>query len=165
MTEHDCARRAMRGYLRPGGQWARLVLLSALGVLSLSAGLAAQRRSVGGRLTDSSGAPLAGVRLELVLDGAVERATQTDDGGAFRFSVVDLSRGTYQVRLPLGRDGDDVVAITAEPRQVTVGSHYRLEIRTASLASAARPAPPPPPPPATAGAEPPATTGAEPPPA
>lgn len=146
----------MNRYLRPGEQRARLVLLSALGVLLLSAGLAAQRRSVGGLLTDSSGAPLAGVRLELVLDGTVERATQTDDGGAFRFSVVDLSRGAYQVRLPLGRGGGDVVAITAEPRQVTVGSNYRLEIRTGSLASAARSTRPSSPPPATAGAEPPA---------
>ncbi len=145
----------------------------------LSVGLEAQRRVVRGSLSDAAGAAVAGVTVELVLDGQVERTVVTAADGTFTLNVVDLSRGTFEVRISTGGSNTGTVRLTAETTTVAAVGPYRLEIQTVNAATAAmrRPPPPtpPPPPPApvpplpretTARARPPAPTptGAEPPP-
>lgn len=126
----------------------RLVLAMISAVALFSVGVEAQRRLVRGRLTDAAGRVLAGARVTLLVDGNVERTVLTDGDGTFNLNVVDLSKGSYQVRISAAGLATQGVQLTAESRQVASAGPYRLEIRTASAATAgARASPPPPPPP------------------
>jgi esterase/lipase superfamily enzyme len=141
----------------------QVVLTIALGVGWLAVGLEAQRRDVRGRLTDAAGAAVAGVSVELVLDGQVERTVVTAADGTFALSIVDLSRGTFQIRISAAGMDTQTVRLTQESRQVAPVGPFRVEIRTASVQTAMmRRSPPPPPPPPPTPAPPPPTTRAEP---
>src|SRR5258708_1901194 len=109
-------------------RWLQTVLAIALGVVWLTVGLEAQRRDIRGRLTDATGAAVAGVSVELVLDGLVERTVVTAADGTFALSVVDLSRGTFQVRISAAGMDAQTVRLTPESRQAKPMRPFCVEI-------------------------------------
>jgi len=107
----------------------------------------AQRRAVRGRVTDSSGAPVPGVTVELTKDGLTLRTTTTGADGQFSLDIVDLAEGTFDVRLTVPGFAVQAVRLSAgTPRSTVQFAGFTAEVRASSLATAA-PAPPPPPPP------------------
>jgi esterase/lipase superfamily enzyme len=117
--------------------------------------LQAQRRDVRGRVTDQSGAPIAGAAVELRRDGTAIRTVVSDAGGEFALDIVNLSEGSYEVRVTLPGFAAGVVQLTPDTRRSTVRvGEFTVEIRSSSLATAAPGPPPPPPPPPSAGAAP-----------
>ena len=128
-------------------------LVASLIVLA-SAYVFAQRRDVQGRVTDATGAPVAGLTVELVLGGDVQRTATTEADGTFNLDVVDLSGGQYQVRVLSQQVSVGLIDIDpAVSRKVVTVGPYTVELRASSLATAApRPPEPPPPPPPPTGA-------------
>ncbi len=57
--------------------------------------------AIGGVVTDPSGAPIAGVRVEASSAALIERARVTVTDGAGRYRIEELRPGTYQVRFAL----------------------------------------------------------------
>jgi esterase/lipase superfamily enzyme len=117
--------------------------------LLFSAGIEAQRRDVRGHITQPD-APAAGIEVTLVLNGTTERTATTDADGAFAFEIVDLARGTFEIRLTLPGQPPTVIPLSPEtPRSTVNAGPYAIEVRASSLATAA-PRPPtsaePPPP-------------------
>ena len=124
------------------------ILLVCLGLFAVIP-LSAQRRAVSGRVTDSSGAVVPGVSVDLIKDGIVIRTTTTDADGAFNLEIVDFSGGQFELRMALSGFATMTARLKPETgRNVLTFGTLRAEVRTSSLATAApRPPPPPPPPP------------------
>jgi esterase/lipase superfamily enzyme len=74
----------------------------------------------------------------------------TNANGEFRLDVVELSEGTFEVRVRVAGVAPQTVRLTPDPRPtVLTAGGFTIEIRAATLETAAAkpPAPPPPPPP------------------
>jgi esterase/lipase superfamily enzyme len=122
----------------------------ALALMVAMATLHAQRRLARGRVTDPGGAPVAGVSVELIKDGTTIRSAVTDANGEFRLDVVELSEGTFDVRVNVPGFAAQTVRLTPDPQpNVVTAGGFRVEVRAATLETAAPkpPLPPPPPPP------------------
>ena len=99
-------------------------------VLALVPGVAAAQSTIGGVVTDPSGAVLPGVTVEAASPALIEktRAVTTDDQG--RYSIVDLRPGIYSVSFSLqgfstiNREGIQVTANVTVPlnAELRVGS-------------------------------------------
>jgi esterase/lipase superfamily enzyme len=124
------------------------VLAIALAVGIAVATVEAQRREIRGRITDTAGAGRSGVSVDLVKDGATIRSTVSGADGRFRLDIVELSEGTFDVRIVVPGFAPQVIRLTPNPQPVVASvDGLRIEVRADTLATAAPGGPPPPPPP------------------
>ncbi len=135
--------------------WSRLPLVILCLLLGARAPLSAQRRAVQGQITDAAGAPVPGITVTLLKDGEAVRSTVTTADGQFHLDIVDLSEGSFAVRLTMAGLADAVSTLAAGTTSSIVAfGEYRAEVRAIGLARAAPAPPPPPAPPPTAAAQP-----------
>ena len=137
-------------------RWMRIHLAVVLLSLLVVTTIQAQRRELRGRVTDASGAPVAGATVELTRPGTPPRTATTDSGGEFVFPIIDLAEGPFSIRVAVPGFATATLAVTAETRRETVrAGGFTVDIRSSSLATAAPKPPPPPPPPPPPEATPP----------
>jgi Carboxypeptidase regulatory-like domain len=86
-----------------------------------------------------------GVRVELTKDGSTLRTTTTGADGQFSLDIVDLAKGTFDVRLTVPGFAVQAVRLSAGTARSTVQfAGFTAEVRASSLATAAPGSPPPP---------------------
>lgn len=123
----------------------RIALVGVMLIAALVTTLSGQRREVRGRVTDPAGAPVPGASVELVKNGTTLRTVTTDADGAFKLDIVELSEGTFEVRVAVPGFAAGSVRLAPETQRsvVSVGG-LTVEVRSSTLATAAPHLPPPP---------------------
>src|ERR1700675_4718107 len=96
-----------------------IYVLAASVILSLFAPVASAQSTIAGVAKDSSGAVMAGVKVEAASDALIERSRTVTTNGEGRYSIVDVRPGTYTVTFIM--DGFTPVKEHVEvPANVTV---------------------------------------------
>ena len=94
-------------------------VLAALLILSLFSSTASAQSTISGIAKDSSGAVMAGVKVEAASEALIERSRTVTTNGEGRYAIVDLRPGSYTVTFTI--EGFNTVKQQVEvPANVTV---------------------------------------------
>jgi len=94
-------------------------VLAALLILSLFASIASAQSTISGIAKDSSGAVMAGVKVEAASEALIERSRTVTTNGDGRYAIVDVRPGSYTVTFTI--EGFNTVKQQVEvPANVTV---------------------------------------------
>jgi hypothetical protein len=98
---------------------AKPALYVVAGFLFLLSSTASAQSTISGLAKDSSGAVMAGVKVEAASEALIERSRTVTTNGEGRYAIVDVRPGTYTVTFTM--DGFSAVKLQVEvPANVTV---------------------------------------------